>query len=382
MEADSILMCSFDIVQMFPNITKEIGLPACRKHLDKRDRKIFSSDCITEGIEITLDHNLTTFGDEMYRQIKGTAMGPANACDYADIAMVDLDELVHSNQLPELHGIPIPTLFERFRDDIFILWLSKPDKLIELFNLINTFYPTIKFTMTEPTTEGLEFLDTFVYIKEKVLHTKPFSKPCDNHQYLSPNSCHPHHNIANIPYCIAYRLFKITSEPVEYEKVKIEYSTYLSDRNYSLDCINEAFDKVEKLDRMSLIYTSKLNSDKTNDDIVNTDNIINIDLNTDRKLNNRNFPLVCDFNPDLPPVGRIISKHKSILELDADLVKVINPKNIFVSYRGNPTLDRILAPSKLRSLNKNSDHDQNDQDSSKNSRQFGSFKCETVSSLS
>ena len=75
-------------------------------------------------------------------------------------------------------------------------------------------------------------------------------------------------------------------------------------------------------------------------------------------------------------MGRIISKHKSILELDADLVKVINPKNIFVSYRGNPTLDRILAPSKLRSLNQNSDHDNTDQNSSVDLRQFGSFKCE------
>jgi len=117
-------------------------------------------------------------------------------------------------------------------------------------------------------------------LKEKVLHTitKPFSKACDNHQYLSPISCHPHHNIANIPYCIANRLFKITSEPLEFEKVKVEYSSYLSDRNYSLDCINEAFAKVEKLNRMSLIYTSNLNSDNTNDEIVNTDNITTLIL--------------------------------------------------------------------------------------------------------
>ena len=54
LEADSILMCSFDIVQMFPNITKEIGLPACRKHLDKRDRKIFSSDCIRTCFFLTV----------------------------------------------------------------------------------------------------------------------------------------------------------------------------------------------------------------------------------------------------------------------------------------------------------------------------------------
>ena len=209
------------------SITKDIGLPACWDHLDKRSTKIFSNDCIVKAIEITLDHNLTTFGDDMFRQIKGTAMGPANACHYADVAMTKLDELVHSNTLVEEHNIPIPELFERFRDDIFILSLSDISKIYDLFNLVNSIYPSINFTMTEPTSEGLEFLDTFTYMKDGVLHTKAFSKPCDNHQYLSPISCHPHHTNVNIPYCIAYRLYMITSEPVEYEKSKLEYSKYL-----------------------------------------------------------------------------------------------------------------------------------------------------------
>ena len=61
--------------------------------------------------------------------------------------------------------------------------------------------------MTEPNSEGIEFLDTFVYFKNGMLHTKPYSKPCDNHQYLSPLSCHPYHNIANIPCILCYDVF-------------------------------------------------------------------------------------------------------------------------------------------------------------------------------
>ena len=65
----------------------------------------------------------------------------------------------------------------------------------------------------------------------------------------------------------------------------------------------------------------------------------------------RNFPLVMDFNPALPPVGRFIAKHKHILELDPKISEVIPPSNVFTSYRGNKTLKEMLAPSKLCPLN-------------------------------
>ena len=55
-------------------------------YLDKRIDPLFSSACILEALYITLSHNLTTFEEKMYKQIKGTAMGPKNACIYADVA--------------------------------------------------------------------------------------------------------------------------------------------------------------------------------------------------------------------------------------------------------------------------------------------------------
>ena len=204
------------------------------------------------------------------------------------------------------------------------------ESLNSVFNFLIRFHPDIKFTMTEPPSEGIEFLDTFVYLKSGVLHTKPYSKPCDNHQYLNPTSCHPTHTINNIPYSIAYRIFKICSEPSEYMKSKLEYSMYLGNRGYSKECINIAFDKVEKLDRMSLIYNNK--SEKID--------------STCYKY--RNFPLVCDFNPDLPPIGKIVNKYKHLLELDVKTTEVIRPENVFVSYRGNRTIQEILVPSKLK----------------------------------
>ena len=239
----SILLCSFDIVSMFPSISKDLGLQVCREHLDKREYKVFSTQCILDAIALTLDHNLTVFNGLMFKQIKGVAMGASNACDYADVTLSDLDELIHSDSLVDDHGQSRPLLFSRFRDDIFVAWDAGYDNLIKFFNFLNTYHADIKFTMTEPSTEGVEFLDTFVFMKDGILHTKPYSKACDSHSYLLPNSCHPMHTLKNIPFNIAHRIFKISSDSETYVESKTEYTKYLKDRGYSDDIISESFSK-------------------------------------------------------------------------------------------------------------------------------------------
>ena len=66
---------------------------------------MFSTNCIVEAIEITLDYNLTTFNGSMYSQKKGTALGPSNACDYADVSMSELDDLIHSDEYAPLDKV-------------------------------------------------------------------------------------------------------------------------------------------------------------------------------------------------------------------------------------------------------------------------------------
>ena len=349
LENKSILLCSFDICSMFPSISKDLGLQVCKEHLDKRENKVFSTQCIIDAITITLDHNLTVFNGCMFKQIKCVAMGASNACDYADVTMSDLDELIHSDSLVDDHGQSRPLLFARFRDDIFVVWDAGYDNLIKFYNFLNSFHNDIKFTMTEPSTEAVEFLDTFVFMKKGILHTKPYSKECDSHSYLLPNSCHPMHTLKNIPFSIAHRIFKISSDHEIYEEAKAEYTKYLKDRGYSDNIISESFAKVERLDRNIIIRNRK----STDSDIVNV----------------RNFPLVCDFNPALPPVGKFINKHKYLLELDPLLCEVIRPNKIFVSYRGNPTIKDLLVPSKIKVSNNNSEVSDID-------HKLGCFKCE------
>ena len=135
-------------------------------------------------------------------------MGPHNACSYADIAMHPIDQLINNNKDFTI------ALWCRFKDDIFCPWIMSLEKLYEFNAWINSLHPKIKFTMNfaNNPVEGIEYLDTRVYIKDSLIHTTLYTKPSDTHAYLNPNSCHPKHVCTNIPQGVCKRIKRICSE--------------------------------------------------------------------------------------------------------------------------------------------------------------------------
>ena len=55
-------------------------------------------------------------------------MGPKNACAYADTAMTKIDMLVNEGGWDPNFK---PLLWERYRDDIYVLWTHSLEKLLE-----------------------------------------------------------------------------------------------------------------------------------------------------------------------------------------------------------------------------------------------------------
>ena len=310
---------------MFPNIPREFGIEECKKHLDKRPAPhFFSTSSMIEALKITLDNNLATFNGICYKQTSGTAMGPKNACDYADVAMNYIDQAVHNNNPETIPNPHIPKDWSRFRDDVYIPWTKTVEELMEFMDWLNNIHTSLKFTVCH-SVEGIEFLDLFVYCDENNnLCTKLYSKSSDTHCYLVPSSCHKTHIIENIPFNTARRVFQNNSHLVNYEKDKIVYSKHLTNRGYNEKFVKEAFEKAEKLDRRSL-YAVK----------------------TDNKNSKLCLPLVIDTNPALPDMSKIINKFKYIIELDPKLAKIIPPSSLFVSHRASKNLKSILISSKL-----------------------------------
>ena len=318
-----IIHVSLDVIAMFPNITKDIGLKRCREELNLREDGL-PTECIMEAIEITLDYNIGEFDGKWYLQLIGAAQGPHHSCDYCDIAMSHIDNIVHSNKNP-IFSLETFLNWVRFRDDIYMPWTLGEEKLLKFFSWLNTLSEHLKFEI-KYSREGVEYLETFIYDIDGVLHTKLFSKESDTHAYLPPTSCHPYHICKNNPSQVARRIRKINSEESEYIISRDKFKEYLKVRGYSTALIEESFNKFDNVDRKNLyLKSNKKDSDE------------------------KKFPLISEFNPHLPSVTPILNKYKYVLELDDALCKIIPPKQIFASYRQPKNIKDTLIHSRFES---------------------------------
>ena len=280
---------------------------------------------------MVLENNVSFFNDQVYKQVAGTAMGPSHACSYADLAMSSFDNLV-TNNTSFTENLK---LWLRFRDDIFAPWIGTVDELNTFTEWLNSINPKIKFTLESYSTSNINYLDCVVFKDEGKLCTKMYHKPSDTFTYMSPKSCHPPHIARNIPYGIAVRVRRVCSRDEDFDTETNFLTAKQVERGYSESFVTTQFNRSKLLDRKFLI-TKQLPEENTDD-------------SDKAKLRpaDRCFPLVTDYNPKLPNISSILNKYKFILELDQELCKLINPKNIFGSFRRCKTLGDLLVHSRF-----------------------------------
>ena len=190
---EGAILCTIDVVGLYPNIPHDEGLAFLKDFLDSRVDKQVTTDTLIELTELVLKNNIFEFSDKTYKQIRGTAIGTKFAPPYAVLFMAALEEKILSKVKKK------PSVWWRYIDDIFFIWEHGEESLQEFINEINSFHPTIKFT-ADWSKEKVNFLDVEVTLKNSVLSTDLFVKPTDTHQFLDPTSCHPYHCKKGIPY--------------------------------------------------------------------------------------------------------------------------------------------------------------------------------------
>ena len=177
---EGTLLVSWDVVSVFPNVDNNLGLAAVKNALNARERQVPSTNCILEAVKICLKCNHSVFKDNFFLQIHGTAMGPKNACSYADLAMGEIDRKAKFCR-------PIkPALWWRYRHDIFDLWQQGLPALEAFTQNINSLNPTIKFELVFSESH-LNVLDVTLHLVDGFIKTDVYSKPTDSHLYLPPS---------------------------------------------------------------------------------------------------------------------------------------------------------------------------------------------------
>ena len=72
---DNSLLCTMDVVGLYPNIPHDEGLSTLRKRLDERHEKDVSTDTLVELAELFLKNNIFNFNQNTLKQKRGTAIG-------------------------------------------------------------------------------------------------------------------------------------------------------------------------------------------------------------------------------------------------------------------------------------------------------------------
>ena len=206
---------------------------------------------------LVLTKNYFTFNKKLFREIQGTAMGTRMAPSYANIFMKYVEtKLIETSPKK-------PILWLRFIDDIFMIWGHGKQELEDFKHLSNNIYPTIKFAFNNSETE-IAFLDTIIYRgKDNQILTRLYHKPTDIKQYLHYNSAHPWKQKGSVPYGLLIRCRRICSEDTYINRESQAIIQQLSSRRYPTNLLQEALDKVKKMDRLQLLkQKNKTNSPK------------------------------------------------------------------------------------------------------------------------
>ncbi|MEW8548114.1 MAG: hypothetical protein AB2693_31815, partial [Candidatus Thiodiazotropha sp.] len=327
---DGTLLVSFDIVNLYSNISHSLGLEAMEHWLNKYPAKIhrrFSKTFILEAIKLILENNNFYFNGKYYQQIKGTAMGTKCAPTYATLVLGYLEQILYRNIQTQYGNelyIYIEANWKRFLDDCFTFWTKSKSELCLFHSMLNNLHPDIKFTIDCSTNE-LPFLDILIRKNKTNIETDIFYKPTDSKQYLDFNSCHPNHTKRSIPYNLARRICTIVSDRATRDIRLGELKQYLRERHYPVDLIENSIQKVVNID-LKTLRTQRVNEE--------SDEIL---------------PYVSTHNPKNPEAFQILRNNLPILTNDQQMSKVLKDTKIIKSKRQPQNLKKLLTKAKFDS---------------------------------
>ena len=190
---DDVILCTIDVVDLYPNIRHDEGLITMRDALDLRKDKRNSTESLIELAEYVLKNNIFEHNLSFYKQLRGTAIGTKMAPPYAIVFLGDLEQRFFSDCDIS------PLAWWRYIDDIFMLWQHGENEPKKFLEILNSYHATIKFTANY-SRDMMSFLDVEVIKKGNQLVTDLYIKPTDTHQYLHASSCHVFHSKKSILY--------------------------------------------------------------------------------------------------------------------------------------------------------------------------------------
>ena len=231
---------TFDAVSMYTNIDINDSIERITTFLANTWNK-HKCKAVKSAMEIVMKNNRMRFGDLIYHQIRGVAMGMSPAPTIANlyVAIYELEFII-----PLLEKYLM--FYKRFIDDGFAVWLHDLDPTIDTENwndfkaLINAM--GLSWTFKSPR-KKLVFMDMTIQIEGGKIVTTIYAKPMALYQYIPPNSCHPPGVLTGLIYGQILRIYQLCSRSKDIDKELSLLHTRLLNRGYATNKLIPFFEK-------------------------------------------------------------------------------------------------------------------------------------------
>ena len=198
-------LLTLDVKSLYTSIPLDEGI---QKFYSEAGRWFKSANKVQELIFIKkalpciLYNNYFEFGDKIYRQTKGVAMGSPIGPSFANTFMLHIDRVIM-----EMEGV---VKYFRYIDDILIV-LEKYINLEEFLEIINGINKNILFE-NEGSTNRIDFLDlTLEIIDGQIKHTIYEKEISSKERYIHKSSLHNKHMLQGVVIGSVKRALKLCS---------------------------------------------------------------------------------------------------------------------------------------------------------------------------
>jgi hypothetical protein len=204
---DSASLFIADAQSMYTNIPTDRALLFIARYLRRTEFEGIPVQALIEALALVMKNNIFSFGDTLWRQTTGTAMGTPPAPPWATLYFA----LCEEDTVPRFDDNLL--LYRQYLDDIFGIWLPDADATTNLSQ-----WTDFKAAIKSPTYklvwdfsqlyQSIDLMDLHLTIKDNRIHTTLYEKPTNLHLYIPPSSCHPPGLLRGIVYGHLLPLFQ------------------------------------------------------------------------------------------------------------------------------------------------------------------------------
>jgi hypothetical protein len=196
------ILVTLDVTALYPNI-----------NIDRLCDNVLAGHPTLQRIaRFVLKNNYVQYGNEVFEQIDGIAMGTNCAVNLANLYCAHFLD-------PHLSNHTLVSLFGRFIDDIFLLWNGTEAELLTFINDAQSICPGIQFTF-KYSSSSIDFLDLKIENSPLGLNWSTHQKELNKYLYLTPKTCHPRHVLSGFIRGELIRYKRTSSTPQFYNTMR------------------------------------------------------------------------------------------------------------------------------------------------------------------